>query len=147
MFLEKSFNLIANIYSIRRNRETCSSHLRAFSRTAFPKNPGYFGKLARAAPGRCNRRYFGKIAAAHHFLEDFRNRFPKYSNFGKCCRRTGVQLSKRPGYFGKMVRALNEAVVSSRGIYLPVRVFACARNNCANSPRIRSHLPQATAFH
>ena len=42
-------------YSIKRNRETCSSHLRAFSRTAFPKNPGNFGKLVRTAPGRCNR--------------------------------------------------------------------------------------------
>ena len=50
--------------------------------------------------------------------------FPKYSKYlGKCCRRnirnisekwSGVRLSKYPGYFGKMVRALNEAVVSSR---------------------------------
>ena len=76
------------IYSIKRNRETCSSHLRAFSRTAFPKNPGYFGKLVWTAPGRCNRFIFPTdrlpeifqifresgpgIAATHHFLKIFR---------------------------------------------------------------------------
>ena len=50
--------------------------------------------------------------------------FPKYSKyFQRCYRRnirnisekwSGVQLSKYPEYFRKMVRALNEAVVSSR---------------------------------
>ena len=142
------------IYSIKRNRETCSSHLRAFCWIAFPKNAGYFGELVRADPGRCNRFIFPtdrlpKFVGhnpedADQFPEVFQifreNRshppssrnipnisgtvFPKCSKyFGKCYSRNvrnisekwfGVQLSKYPGYFGKMVRALSEAVVSSR---------------------------------
>ena len=45
----KNHNL--NIFVLyKRNRETCSSHLHAFSRTAFPKTPGYFGKLVQGCP-------------------------------------------------------------------------------------------------
>ena len=161
--------IYVNVYSIKRNRETCSSHLRVFpdrfsekSRIFRKIGPGCpwkmqplhisYGPLTQICPGYPGHnpedavasflvgtnspkysRYFGEIAATHHFLEIFRifrepfSRnipFPKYFNyFGKCCRRnirnlsekwSGVQLSKYPGYFGKMVRALNEAVVSSR---------------------------------
>ena len=101
-------------------RHMCGRHSGfIFCRDQFPE---IFQIFRESGPG---------IAATHHFLEIFRivrenggTIFPKYSKyFGKCYRRNirntsekwpGVRLSKYPGYFGKMVRALNEVVVSSR---------------------------------
>ena len=98
-------------------RHMCGGHSGfIFYRDQFPE---IFQIFRESGPG---------IAAIHHFLEIFQifrgpfsSKYSKY--FGKCCRRnirnisekwSGVRLSKYPGYFGKMVWALNEAVVSSR---------------------------------
>ena len=98
-------NIKIDLFTLKQNRETCSSHLRAFSRTTFPKNPGYFGKLVRAAgplaqicPG------YPGISAEDIVASFFVGaNFPKYSRyFGKAVRESQPPtiFSKYSEYFG-----------------------------------------------
>ena len=94
-------------------RHMCGRHSGfIFCRDQFPE---IFQIFRESGPG---------IAATHHFLEIFRifrgpfsRNIPNIS--GNAIRNisekwSGARLSKHAGYFGKMVRALNEVVVSSR---------------------------------